>query len=97
MQIVTAHRLKQWAEGLPLDAQADLPELVRSLIQASCPDLEYYRFPGGHASQTHGWDGVTQLKKDVLFVPEGAQSGNSALEQTTRRRSTATTPNELRN
>ncbi|HUZ95031.1 MAG TPA: hypothetical protein VMU57_08970 [Edaphobacter sp.] len=71
MQIVTAHRLKQWAETLPLDAQADLPELVRSLIRASCPDLEYYRFPGGNASQTHGWDGVTELKKGVLFVPEG--------------------------
>lgn len=71
MQIVTAHHLKQWAETLPLDAQAELPELVRSLIRASCLDLEYYRFPGGHASQTHGWDGVTELKKAVPFVPEG--------------------------
>ena len=69
MQIVTAHRLKQWAETL--DARAELPELVRSLVRASCPDLEYYRFPGGDASQTHGWDGVTELKKGVLFVPEG--------------------------
>src|SRR5208337_2665932 len=46
-------------------------ELIRSLVRASCPDLEYYRFPGGDASQTHGWDGVTELKKGVLFVPEG--------------------------
>ena len=71
MQIVTAHRLKQWAETLPLDAQAELPELVRSLVRASCRDLDYYRFPGGHASQTHGWDGVTELNKAVPFVPEG--------------------------
>jgi hypothetical protein len=71
MRIVTAHHLKGWAETLPLDAQAELPEVVRSLIRASCPDLEYYRFPGGNASQTHGWDGVTELKDGVLFVPEG--------------------------
>lgn len=71
MQIVTAHRLKQWAETLPLDAQAELPELVRSLVRASCPDLDYYRFPGRNAAQTHGWDGVTELEKGALFVPEG--------------------------
>jgi hypothetical protein len=46
VQIVTAHRLKQWAETLPLDAQAELSELVRSLVRASCPDLEYYRQVG---------------------------------------------------
>ena len=69
MQIVTAHFLKQVVETRPLDAPAELPELVRSLIRASCPDLEYYRFPVSHASQTHGWDGVTELKKGVLFVP----------------------------
>lgn len=69
MRIVTANHLEQWAETL--DARAELPELVRSLVRASCPDLEYYRFPGGDASQTHGWDGVTELEKGVLFVPEG--------------------------
>lgn len=71
MKIVTAHHLKHWAETLPLDAQAESPELVRSLVRTSCPDLEFYRFPGASASQTHGWDGVTELKTGVLFVPEG--------------------------
>ncbi len=71
MQIVTAHHLKHWAETYPLDARAELAELIRTLVRASCPDLEYYRFPGRDASQTHGWDGVTELKKGVLFVPEG--------------------------
>ncbi len=69
MRIVTANRLEQWAPTL--GARAELPELVRSLIRASCPDLAYCRFPGGDASQTHGWDGVTELEAGVPFVPEG--------------------------
>jgi hypothetical protein len=53
MQIVTAPRPKQCTKELSLLAQAELPELVRSLVRTSCPDLEYYPFPGGNASQTH--------------------------------------------
>ncbi len=71
MRIVTAHYLKRWAETLPLDAEAETAELIRSLVRASCPGLDYYRFPGGNASRTHGWDGVTDLKEGVTFVPEG--------------------------
>ena len=71
MRIVTAHYLKRWAETLPIDAEAETAELIRSLVRASCPGLDYYRFPGGNASRTHGWDGVTDLKEGVTFVPEG--------------------------
>lgn len=71
MRIVTAHHLKRWAETLPIDAEAETAELIRSLVRASCPGLDYYRFPGGNASRTHGWDGVTDLNEGVTFVPEG--------------------------
>lgn len=71
MRIVTAHHLKWWAETTPLDARAETAELIRSLIRASCPGLDYYRFPVGNASQTHGLDGVTEVTKGTAFVPEG--------------------------
>ena len=32
MRIVTAHHLKRWAETLPLDAEAETAELIRSLV-----------------------------------------------------------------
>jgi hypothetical protein len=63
--------MRRWAETTPIDAETETAELIRSLVRASCPDLEYYRFPGGNASRTHGWDGVTELKEGVTFVPEG--------------------------
>lgn len=70
MRIVTAHQLKHWAETVPLEAEAEIAELIRALVRASCPGLDYYRFPGGNASRTHGWDGVTELSQGVPFVPE---------------------------
>ncbi len=70
MKLVTAAHLKQWAEIELLGARADLPDLVRSLVRASCPGLEYYRFPGSNASQTHGWDGVVETTEATTFVPE---------------------------
>lgn len=71
MRIVAAQQLKWWAETRPLDARAEIAELIRSLVRASSPGLDYYRFPGGDASQTHGWDGVTELAQGTVLVPEG--------------------------
>jgi hypothetical protein len=71
MRNVTAHQLQHWAETMPLDARAETADLIRSLVRASCPGLEYYRFPGGNASQTHGWDGITEVEQAVTFVPAG--------------------------
>jgi hypothetical protein len=71
VRIVTAHYLKRWAETTPIDAETETPELIRSLVRASCPDLAYCRFPGGNASRTHGWDGITEIERGVTYVPEG--------------------------
>jgi hypothetical protein len=69
MNIVTAKHLHAWSESLA--AKADLPGVIASLIRASCPSLESYRFPSGDASQTHGFDGVAEVLKGNPFVPEG--------------------------
>ena len=69
MNIVRAQHLESWSDTLA--ARADLPGLVASLIRASCPSLESYRFPTGDASQTHGFDGVAEVHRGNVFVPEG--------------------------
>ncbi|MCU1239392.1 MAG: hypothetical protein JWO71_118 [Candidatus Acidoferrum typicum] len=69
VNIVTAQHLESWSNSLA--ARADLPGLVASLIRASCPSLQSYRFPSGDASQTHGFDGVAEVLEGNVFVPEG--------------------------
>jgi hypothetical protein len=67
--IVKAQDLESWSDSLA--ARAELPEVVASLIRASCPTLESYRFPHGDASQTHGFDGVAEVLEGNVFVPTG--------------------------
>ena len=69
MNIVTAKHLQSWADTLT--AREELPGLVASLIRASCPSLQSYRFPSGDASQTHGFDGVAEVVEGNVFVPVG--------------------------
>lgn len=69
MKLVTAKHLQSWSDSLT--ARADLPGIIASLIRASCPRLDSYRFPSGDASQTHGFDGVAEVGEATLFVPEG--------------------------
>src|SRR5712692_3745375 len=69
MKIVTAQHLHAWANTLT--AKEELPGIVGSLIRASCPSLQSYRFPSGGASQTHGFDGVAEVIEGNVFVPMG--------------------------
>ena len=69
MKIVTAQNLQSWADTL--NARADLPGVVASLIRASCPSLKSFRFPNGDASQAHGFDGIAEAVDSSVFVPEG--------------------------
>jgi hypothetical protein len=69
MNIVTAQHLQSWSNSLA--AKAEIPGIVASLVRASCPSLQSYRFPSGDASQTHGFDGVAEVLEGNLFVPKG--------------------------
>jgi len=68
--IVTAKRLDLWANSR--DGEDELPGLVASLIRASCPSLQSYRFPHGDASRTHGFDGEAIVEERNIFVPQGS-------------------------
>jgi len=67
MNLIKASDLDVWSRSLA--ARANLPGLVASLIRASCPTLQSYRFPSGDASQTHGFDGVADVATSTTFVP----------------------------
>ena len=67
--IVTASRLALWSNSE--DGKNELPGLVAALIRASCPRLQWYRFPHGDASGTHGFDGEAIVDTGNAFVPKG--------------------------
>jgi hypothetical protein len=67
--IVTARHLESWSDSD--DGKAELPGVVASLIRASCPSLQSYRFPHGDASRTHGFDGLAEVLEGNVFVPKG--------------------------
>ena len=92
MSIVTAQHLQSWAATLT--AREELPGLVASLIGASCPSLQSYRFPSGDASQTHGFDGVAEVVEGNVFVPVGRSIWEFGAEKTTRQRLGKTTTSD---
>ncbi len=69
VNLISANHLEQWADTL--SGRSDLPGLVATLIRASAPSIEGYRFPSGDASQTHGFDGIADVLEGALFVPSG--------------------------
>ena len=69
MRIVTALQLESWADTLT--AKEEVPGVVASLIRASCPSLQSYRFPSHDASQMHGFDGVAEVVDGNVFGPVG--------------------------
>jgi hypothetical protein len=69
VKIVTVNHLNSWSDTLA--ARADIPGIIASLIRATCPSLQSYRFPSGDASQAHGFDGVAEVLEARPFVPSG--------------------------
>jgi hypothetical protein len=67
--LVDATDLEQWADRR--DAQADLPELVRSLVLATTPRLTRLSMRAGEGVGLPGWDGVVEAEEGHAFVPQG--------------------------
>ena len=61
-------------------AKADLPDLVRRLIWASCPDLVFVDVPGGEAIYLRGYDGIVEASMGNRFVPEGTSAWELSTE-----------------
>lgn len=66
---VDATTLQAWANHL--NAQGDLPKVVRRLIRATIPSLQKVQFPAGESVQVGGWDGVLEASESNEYVPPG--------------------------
>jgi len=70
MQWITASHLEEWADK-NIISRTDLSELVSSLVRASAPSANSFRFPTGDSAQMHGYDGSLESEGAPPFVPEG--------------------------
>lgn len=76
---VNGSDLVSWAARL--DAQSNLPLLLRRLVHGSIHPIRRIGFPAGEGVQHGGWDGIVVVDKGNAFVPDGT----SAWELSTRR------------
>ena len=62
-------QIEAWASGI--DARAQFPVLVRTLVQSTGNGLTGVDFPGYDASQSPGWDGLVEATGATAWVPSG--------------------------
>ena len=62
-------RIEDWASGI--DARAQFPGLVRTLVHSTGKGLTCVDFPGYDASQSPGWDGLVEASGTTAWVPSG--------------------------
>ena len=69
---ITALQIAAWADSL--DARAQLPALLRTLVHATGSNLTAVDFPAFDNSQRKGWDGRVTSESATPWIPRG-QSG----------------------
>lgn len=67
--LANATDLTSWANRL--DAQDQLPRVLRRLIQGSIGRVLRIGFPAGEDVQLGGWDGIVSVEQGNAFVPDG--------------------------
>lgn len=67
---VTANDIKNWSNTHSREAQGLLPLLIKKLILATV-NPSYINFPSGDSVLTGGWDGILEVSKGNIFVPDG--------------------------
>ena len=69
---ITALQIAAWADSL--DARAQLPALLRTLVHTTGSNLTAVDFPAFDNSQRKGWDGQVTSESATPWIPRG-QSG----------------------
>ena len=69
---ITARQIAAWAETI--DARAQLPALLRTLVHSTGSNLTTVDFPAFDNSQRKGWDGQVTSGSATPWIPRG-QSG----------------------
>src|SRR4051794_416187 len=70
--LADATDLASWANRL--DAQAQLPRLLRRLVLATVERTIGVSFRAGEGVQLGGWDGLVSIEAGNAFVPDGVSS-----------------------
>jgi hypothetical protein len=71
MPRITANDLQNWAQARSRDCQEWLPELMRRLVRASCPNAARVGFPAGDSVVLGGWDGLVDTPEAGINVSPG--------------------------
>lgn len=66
---ISARDIEGWAEGL--SARAELPALLRRLVNSTGRKVGSSKFPAGDQSQKPGWDGLVESKEATPWIPKG--------------------------
>ena len=66
---ITARQIAAWADGL--DARAQLPALLRTLVHSTGANLTAVDFPAFDNSQRKGWDGRVASGSATPWIPRG--------------------------
>ena len=78
--------IENWGSGI--NARAQLPVLVRTLVHSTGRDLTYVDFPGYDASQSPGWDGLVEANVATAWVPLGRSCWELSCAENTRSKAT---------
>jgi transcriptional regulator with XRE-family HTH domain len=81
-----AVHLENWAESL--DARSTLPQLVRRLVHATCPEVLRIAFPAGEGVGRRSWDGIVETAVGNAFVPAGTSAWEGSAQKDSRKKAT---------
>ena len=77
---ITALKISNWATG-NIEAQHQLPVLLRRLIHSTGSILRHVDFPGGNNAQRPGWDGWVEAGAPTPWIPAGRSGWELSTEQ----------------
>src|SRR4051794_30215335 len=69
IMLVNGTDLASWANRL--DAQSQLPRLIRRLVLATVGRATGVSFRAGEGVQFGGWDGIVSVEAGNAFIPDG--------------------------
>ena len=95
-ETLTARRISEWAAG-NISARAQLPVLLRRLINSTGQELRHVGFPGGDNAQRPGWDGWVEADAPTQWIPEGKSGWELSTEQRPGRKANDVYATRVRN
>ena len=71
MELITSKMIETIVSEKKREIEERLPELVKRLVQTSCPEISYLRIPSNDDIWAPGFDGIINNKKETRYVASG--------------------------